>query len=89
VQITNCPATVSNANFLPIVVHCRASGYTGRTVKMLQVRRPAFAVLAMLSWNEANSQVGVHFNYISQLIPVAYCVLTTLLTLLFTKHTEV
>ena len=88
-QITNCPATVSNAKFLPIVVHCTASGYTGRTVKMLQVRRPAFTVLTTLSWNEADSQVGVHFNFISQLIPAAYCVLTTLLSLLFTKHTEV
>ena len=58
-QITNCPATVSNAKFLPIVVHYTASGYTGRTVKMLQVRRPAFTLLTMLSWNEADSQVGV------------------------------
>lgn len=29
----------------------------GRMVKMLQVRRPAFTVLAMLSWNEADRQL--------------------------------
>ena len=30
---------------------------------MLQARRPAFTALAMLSWNEADSQTGVHLFF--------------------------
>ena len=37
-------------------IHCLTAG---KAVKMLQVRRPAFTLLTMLSWNEADSQVGV------------------------------
>jgi hypothetical protein len=38
-------------------IHCLTAG---RTVKMLQVMRPVFTLSTMLSWNEADSQVGVH-----------------------------
>jgi hypothetical protein len=33
----------------------------GRAVKMLQARRPALAVLTMLSRNEADRRTDVHF----------------------------
>jgi hypothetical protein len=52
VKITNCRATVSNKKVFALIGPLLQMG---RTAKMLQVRRPAFTVLTMLSRTEAKS----------------------------------
>lgn len=66
VQITNCPATVSNEKGFTNVVHCLHNHEMGRNVKLLQVRRPACSELTMLSWIGAT--VGLLQVYLRYLV---------------------